>query len=206
MDAITIAHGLQGKRTWMTKRALAYAFYFAAVIVSAILVPLLIVGPHLIERGATHPLGNAAHVVVTVAYWPVVLLLSIASLATLYHFALPVAKPWRRALPGAVFALVIWIVGSTVLRLYFAHALPGSSAYGALAAPVAVLLWLWVTALAIIVGAELNSQVDQEWPARSAPRSDFLAGAQRRVERTLGIAPPPPDASEAESPLPTTKR
>jgi membrane protein len=195
MDAITIAYDLQGRRSWLTKRVLAYAFFLAAVMVSAVLVPLLIVGPHLVARGAHHPLGDAAGWIVAVAYWPVVVVLSIVSLATLYHVAVPIKKPWRRALPGAVFALLVWVIGSYILRIYFAHRLPGSSAYGALAAPVAVMIWLWVTAMAIIVGAELNAQIDAVWPPRARLRSDFLGSTQRRIERRLGVGGGPPPSA-----------
>src|SRR3954452_6724886 len=96
MDAITIAYDLEGRRSWLTKRALAYLLYAGAVLVGIVILPLLVIGPKLAERALHHGVGGAAHLVVATAYWPIVIVLSIASLATLYHLAVPVRTPWRK--------------------------------------------------------------------------------------------------------------
>src|SRR3954471_24625462 len=93
MDAITIAYDLEGRRSWLTKRVLAYVLYLGAVLVGIVVLPLLVIGPKLAERGASRIFGGGAHLVVTATYWPFVVLLSIASLATLYHVAVPVRTP-----------------------------------------------------------------------------------------------------------------
>ena len=98
---------------------------------------------------------------------PVVVLISLALLTTLYHLSLPVRLPWRRAVPGAVFALVIWLVGSVLLREWLAWAFRSTATYGPLSAPVAVLFFLYLTALAILFGAELNAEIDRLWPSRA---------------------------------------
>src|SRR3954447_9757902 len=132
MDAITIAYDLEGRRSWLTKRALAYLLYAGAVLVGIVILPLLVIGPKLAERALHHGVGGAAHLVVATAYWPIVIVLSIASLATLYHLAVPVRTPWRKDLPGAVLALLIWLGGSIVLRLYLGATVHPGSAYGSL--------------------------------------------------------------------------
>jgi membrane protein len=190
MDAITIAYDLEGRRSWLTKRALAYLLYAGAVVVGAVILPLLVIGPELADRGLHHAVGGASHVIVTSAYWPVVLLLSVSSLATLYHLAVPVRTPWSRDLPGAVLALLIWIGGSFLLRLYLGTTVHPGATYGSLGAPLAVLLWLYVTALAVLIGAEFNSAVYHLWPSRGRPRPDWLGRPQRIVERRLGLRGP----------------
>jgi membrane protein len=201
MDAITIAYDLEGRRSWLTKRVLAYVLYIGAVIVGIVILPLLVIGPHLLERALHRGLGGITHPLVTSAYWPVVVLLSIASLATLYHLAVPVRTQWRRDLPGAVLALLIWTGGSLLLRVYLGATVHPGSAYGSLAAPVAVLLWLFVTALAVLIGAELNSAL--AWVNESAhgrPRPDWLGRPQRIVERRLGLrGPDDPPAAHGEA-------
>ncbi|MFL6240787.1 MAG: YihY/virulence factor BrkB family protein [Actinomycetes bacterium] len=197
MDAITIAYDLEGRRSWLTKRVLAYGLYAGAVLVGIVVLPLLVIGPKLAERAAHHAIGSAASLLVTLAYWPFVVLFSIAALTTLYHLATPVRTPWRRDAPGAVLALLIWLGGSIVLRLYLDATVHEGSAYGSLAAPVAVLLWLYVTALAVLIGAEFNSALMHASPARGKPRPDFLGRPQRVVERRLGLrGPDAPDAPE----------
>jgi membrane protein len=199
MDAITIAYNLEGRRSWLTKRVLAYVLYAGAVLVGIVVLPLMVIGPELAERAARRQLGGAAHLLVTATYWPVLVLLSIASLTTLYHLAVPVRAPWRRDLPGAVLALLIWLGGSLLLRVYLSATVHPGSAYGSLGAPVAVLLWLYVTALAVLVGAEFNHAVTSVWPVRARPRPDWLGRPQRAVERRLGLSPPNGSREEAVS-------
>jgi membrane protein len=185
MDAITIAYDLEGRRSWLTKRVLAYLLFAGAVFVGIVLLPLLVIGPQLLQQAVHGAPGGWAETVVSAAYWPVVALMSVASIASLYHVATPVRTPWRRDLPGAVLALTIWVGGSLLLRFYLATV--PDSAYGSLGAPVAVLLWLYVTALAVLIGAEFNSAVSKVWPGREHQRPDWLGGPQRLVERTLGL-------------------
>jgi membrane protein len=185
MDAITIAYDLEGRRSWLTKRVLAYLLFAGAVFVGIVLLPLLVIGPQLLQQAVQDAPGGWAETLVSAAYWPVVALLSVSSIATLYHVATPVRTPWRRDLPGAVLALAIWVGGSVLLRFYLANV--PDSAYGSLGAPVAVLLWLYVTALAVLIGAEFNSAVSKVWPGRGHQRPDWLGGPQRLVERTLGL-------------------
>lgn len=192
MDAITIAYDLEGRRSWLTKRVLAYVLYVGAVLVGIVVLPLLVIGPKLAEQTVSRAFGTASHALVTATYWPFVVLLSITALTTLYHLATPVHTPWRRDAPGAVIALLIWLAGSVLLRLYLSATVHADSVYGPLAAPVAVLLWLWITALAVVIGAEFNSAVTQLRPPRSRPRPDFLGRPQRLVERALGLRGPEP--------------
>ena len=92
-------------------------------------------------------------------------------LATLYHRAVPVRTPWRRALPGAVVAVLVWLVGSIFLRAWLVFAFRKTATYGPLSAPVAVLLFLYLTALAILFGAELNAEIDRLWPRPETERA-----------------------------------
>jgi membrane protein len=95
-------------------------------------------------------------------YWPAVLLLSVVFLTTLYHLALPVRRRWRVGLPGAVFTLTLWVFGSYFLRWVLSLSTGGTSIYGPLAAPIAVLLWLYVLSIAVLIGAALNAAFDED--------------------------------------------
>jgi membrane protein len=94
-------------------------------------------------------------------YWPAVVLLSIGFLTTLYHLAVPVRKQWRFGLPGATFTLLLWILGSYFVRWALGFSAGGTSIYGPLAAPIAVLLWLYVLSIAVLIGAALNAAAEQ---------------------------------------------
>ena len=105
-----------------------------------------------------------------------------AFLTSLYHVSVPVRTPWRRDLPGAAVALVIWIVGSVLLRIYLDTSVDSTSAYGSLAAPIAVLFWLYVTALAVLIGAGLNAVVDKLWPFVPTARARRQAAERPPVQ------------------------
>ena len=74
--------------------------------------------------------------------------------------ATPVRTPWRRDLPGAALALMIWYLASLALRWVIAASVGGPSIYGPLATPILVLIWLYFLAIAVLIGAALNAAVN----------------------------------------------
>jgi membrane protein len=165
VNTITIAYGMRGRRSAVRSRLLALRLYLGFVLATIVLLPLLVLGPgQLVDLFPQHDHG-LIHGIVTVAFWPVVVGVTLTLLATLYHRAVPVRAPWRRALPGAVIAMAIWLVGSIVLREWLTWAFRRTATYGPLSAPVAVLLFLYLTALAILFGAELNNEIERMYPS-----------------------------------------
>jgi membrane protein len=172
VDTITIAYGLSGIRGIVRTRLRAFILYVIGLLMMIIVIPLLMAGPTLVRRalpGATGP--------VQVLYWPVVIILSILFLALLYHLSVPVRTSWWREVPGAVVALVIWILGSFLLRFYLAGSMSGVSVYGSLAASIALLAWLYVAALAVLIGAALNAEIDKMWPSADTARARAVRAA-----------------------------
>lgn len=155
VDTISIMHGLGGVRGIVQARALSFALYLLAVATGVFAIPLLVAGPRLVADAL--PAGEG---VVHVLYWPAVVALCICFLATLYHVSLPSRIPWRRNLPGAVLCFAAWVVGSFLLRWFLTVTAQDSrSIYGPLAAPIGVLLWLYLLAIAVLIGAALNAAV-----------------------------------------------
>ncbi|MFD3416388.1 YihY/virulence factor BrkB family protein [Streptomyces decoyicus] len=160
VDTITIMYGLDGRRGIIRTRLLAFALYLAALVVGAVALPLMVAGPDTVVSWLP-----ASEHIIRALYWPVVLLLSVAFLTTLYHASVPVRSPWPEDIPGAVVALGMWVLGSFLLRLYLTSTVEGPTIYGSLAAPVAVLLWIGVSAFAVLVGAATNASLDRVWPS-----------------------------------------
>jgi membrane protein len=161
VNTITIAYGLREARGPVRSRLLALRLYVGFVLASIVLLPVLVLGPGDLVRLFPDRWHNVVHTVVAVGYWPIVVVVSLALLTTLYHRAVPIRRPWRRALPGAVVAVLVWLVGAVVLRAWLEFAFRRTATYGPLSAPVAVLLFLYLTALAILFGAELNAEIDR---------------------------------------------
>ncbi|MEX0836389.1 MAG: YihY/virulence factor BrkB family protein [Nitriliruptor sp.] len=164
---IAITYGRE-EPTGFGHRVLGLALTVVGLLISLVAAPLLILGPGFGERLATIPGvdGDLLATVWRVGYWPAVLVLVTAALASLYHVGAPWDTRWLRDVPGAVLATVLWLAGSSGLRLYGTWILDSDSPYGPLAGPLVGLLWIWLTGFAVLIGAELNAQIEQLWPTR----------------------------------------
>lgn len=161
VDTVSIMYGQGGRRGIVRTRALSFSLYVAALVLGSVLIPLLLVGPGLLSswvKGLVGGLPSMAWLGWT--YWLVVIVFSVAALTTLYHLATPQRTPWRRDVPGAVLALVIWLISSVVLRIVLAASIGGTSIYGPLATPIVILIWLYSLAIAVLIGAALNAAVE----------------------------------------------
>ncbi|MDY7087215.1 MAG: YihY/virulence factor BrkB family protein [Actinomycetota bacterium] len=177
LTAITVAYDMAGLRSFWRTRLLSLVLYLAALLAGAVVLPLLVLGPGILSRLLSGLPGPDLGWLVTVTYWPVVVLLSLAALTSLYHVAVPVKTRWSRDLPGAVLALLIWIAGSTMLRVYLASGLRGDA--GPIGAPIAFLLFFFLTALAVLIGAELNATIDGLRPDDSTRQGRQQARTRR---------------------------
>ena len=167
IDTITVMHGLGGHRGIVKTRALSFLLYILAMITGVVTVPLVVAGPTLVRRVLPH----RSEFLMTF-YWPTVIVICICFLATLYHVSVPVRTNWSFNLPGATFALGGWVAGSALLRwVLTVTAADSRSIFGPLAAPIAVLLWLYLLALAVLIGAAVNAAFDSVFPQMSTTRA-----------------------------------
>jgi membrane protein len=167
IDTITIMYGLGGHRGIVKTRALSFALYVVALVIGIVLVPLVLAGPQVVADIIPDEVSFLERV-----YWPAVLVLSVGFMTTLYHLSVPVRKPWREGVPGAVFTLVMWIVGSYFVRWVLGLGAVGTSIYGPLATPIAMLLLLYVLSISVLIGAALNAAIDVERNPPAEPDED----------------------------------
>ena len=177
VDTITIMYGLGGHRGIIRTRALSFLLYVLGMLTGVVTIPLVVAGPRVVARALPPRLDFLDNL-----YWPTVVLLCVCFLTTLYHVSVPVRTAWRYNVPGAVFTMFCWIVGSAVLRWVLVGTAQGStSIYGPLAAPIAVLLWLYILSIAVLIGAALNAAFDQLWPLKE------LTSARSELGRRLSL-------------------
>ncbi|NEA68392.1 YihY/virulence factor BrkB family protein [Streptomyces sp. SID12488] len=160
IDTITVMYGLDGVRGIVKTRLVSFVLFVVGLLIGSVALPLMVAGPDAVLKVLPW-----SETLVQVLYWPVVILLSIAFLTTLFHVSVPVRSPWIEDVPGALMALAMWVFGSFLLRIYLTKTIEGATIYGSLAAAVAVLLWVGVSAFAVLVGAAVNAAIDRVWPA-----------------------------------------
>lgn len=172
VNTITIAYGMRDLRGAVRSRLLALWLFLGSVAIGVIVLPLLVLGPSLLKRVLPKGPRHALSGVIDNGYYPVVVVLLLTGLTTLYHLAPPKRLPWRRGVPGSVLAIVVFLAGSAGLRTYITFIIEhNTAAYGTIAAPIAALLFFFVLALGVLFGAEFNAAIEQYKPAeRRKPR------------------------------------
>ncbi|MGQ0838744.1 YihY/virulence factor BrkB family protein [Actinokineospora sp.] len=170
VDAITVAHDQYGVRNEVWQRIFALLLYVASLVLLVVGLPVLALGPDLLPN--LFPVSWRATVTswVDVTYYPIIGLLIVLALATLYKLALPRKLPWHRGLPGAILAMAFFLLSSIALRLYIGWITTTGYTYGALATPIAFLLFAFFIGLAVVIGAYFNAAIQDMWPARMTSR------------------------------------
>lgn len=187
IEAINAAYDEEETRGFLKLRGLALAFTLGAVLFVILAFTAIALLPSLI---ASSGLGTASRVLVSVVRFVVLFVALLGGLALLYRYAPDRKQPkgtWTSA--GALFAAVLWLLGSLLFSLYTANFGKYNETYGALGAVVVLMLWLVLTALAIILGAELNRELERQ-TARDTTKGDTRPLGERDAYAadTLGAA------------------
>jgi membrane protein len=181
VDTITIMYGLGGHRGIVKTRVLSFSLYVLGLVTGVVTIPLVVAGPGLVRRVVPDKLDF-----VNELYWPIVLVLCICFLATLYHVSVPVRTSWRFNVPGAALTMTMWIFGSYLLRWILTSTSQGStSIYGPLAAPIVVMLWLYLLSIAVLIGAALNAAFDRLWPDNETARARMEVVRKLRMKALI---------------------
>lgn len=179
LTTVAIVTGRGETRKGWQQRLIGFGMTVGALLTGVILAPLLLAGPAFAEQlegWLDRDLGPLV-LIWSRAYWPTVVIVGVGVIALLYRVAVPGGLRWRDDVPGAALAVGVWLLGSAGLRFYGAWITGTESAYGPLAGPIVALLWLWLTALAVLLGAELNAQLIGR---RQDPIPELSSGAEAR--------------------------
>lgn len=178
--------GVELRPGWL-QRIIGIGVTLGALIVGTVLAPLLLAGPAFAEQVEGWFGVELGPLVLAwqVAYWPTVVLLAVLAIAALYRVAVPRRARWWRDLPGAAVATGVWLLGSAGLRVYGGWLTGTESVYGPLAGPIVALLWLWLTALAVLLGAELNANLARTAEARQDTPPLAAGGVTTEITEVL---------------------
>jgi membrane protein len=148
------------------------------LLLAVVLIAVVVTGPLADAVGSAVGLGSAAVTAWDIAKWPVLLAVVVVMIALLY-FASPNAKLGgiKSILPGAALAVVVWLIASAGFAFYVANFGSYDKTYGALGGVVMFLVWVWLTNVAILLGAELNAERE-----RSRQLAAGAPGAERELQ------------------------
>ncbi len=192
VTAINIAYDEDKKRGFIAEKLIALALTLGAVIFMAAMVALVAVAPIALELLG---LGGGWRWVVEVVRWVLIAVLVMGALAVLYRVAPDRDAPkFRWVSVGAASATVLWLLASAAFSLYVGLAGNYAKTYGALAGVVILLLWLWISTYAILLGAEINAE-SEEQTARDTTRGPERPRGQRGAVKADSLPPTDPDAS-----------
>lgn len=159
--------------------------FLQVVLLAVVALALVVTGPVADKVGSGLGIGSAAVTAWDIAKWPVMVALVLLAIALLY-FASPNAKLRRfsSVIPGAIVAVVVWLVASVGFALFVANFGSYNKTYGALAGVVVFLIWLWLTNVAIVIGAEFNAERE-----RSKQLAEGTPGAARELQLDMRDEP-----------------
>jgi membrane protein len=172
IGALNTAYDIPEGRAWWKVRLLAMGLTIALAIFILISSTLVIAGPEIAGKLAnTFGLGAAFTWAWNILQWPFALMLVITALALVYYYGPDIRQDWVWFSPGAALATLLWLGISLGFRGYLQLAADYDAAYGTIGGVIVLLLWLYLSGFAILVGAEMNSEIDH---ASSQPAQPAL--------------------------------
>lgn len=163
MWALNLAYDREETRGFVRRRIVAAAMAVFALMGSALALGLLVLGPHL-SRWVGNAVGNktVVEIVWWVAQWPILIGGLLLAFGVIYYLGPNVRHPnWHFISFGAVFAVVVWLIASGAFAFYASRFGSYNKAWGSLSAVVVMLTWLWISSVALLLGAEINSESER---------------------------------------------
>jgi membrane protein len=185
----------EGRPFWKLKPLQLVVTLILVLMAALVVLSLIVTGPVAQAIGDAVGLGDAAVTAWNIAKWPVLLVVVMLMLAILYWSA-PNAKPagFRWISPGSVVAVLVWIAASVAFAFYVANFGSYNKTYGALAGVIVFLVWMWITNIAVLLGAEINAETERARELEAgvpgaeeeiqAPYRDVPEGERERAGRT----------------------
>ena len=163
MKASNVIYEVDEGRPFWKLRPLQIAVTVLLVLVAAaISISIVLTGPIAQKVGDVVGLGDTAVTVWSIAKWPVIAIVVSQLIAFLYWVAPNVRQPgYRWISPGGLFAVVLWVIASAAFAFYVSNFGAYNKTYGSLAAVIIFLMWLWITNVVILLGAEMNAEIER---------------------------------------------
>jgi membrane protein len=203
VDSVVEAHDQTPLRHPVRQRLFALFLYVVMLVVVVASAPLAVMGPREVGEHIPHGLAN----VLRYGYYPALILALMVGIMILYRVALPEPLPTHRLIFGAILATAVFLIATLGLRIYLRWITSTGYTYGALSTPIAFLLFAFFAGFAIMLGAELNAAIQEEFPAPKTHAHRLrnwvvsrTPALQRVVDSPPNSATKQPDVTAAEPP------
>jgi membrane protein len=168
----------EGRPFWKLRPLQILVTLVMVVLLALLALSLVLTGPVVDQVAGPLGVSSAATTAWDIAKWPVMLAVVILMIAVLFHASPNVELPgFKWVTPGAIVAVVIWLVASALFALYVANFGSYDKTYGTLGGAVVLLIWLWITNLALLFGLELNAERE-----RNRELEAGMPGAERELQ------------------------
>ena len=184
VSTLNRAYEVTESRPWWKVRLVAMALTLGLALFIVGSLVLLLAGPTITAYiEANTGFGSNAATAWSILHYPLVFALALLGIAFIYYFAPDVDQDWVWITPGSIVACCLWLVVSLGLKIYVTEFGNFNETYGALGGAAILLLWMYLTGLAILVGGELNAEIEHALPEGKAPgeRTPGERGAGKRL-------------------------
>jgi membrane protein len=170
MVALNVAYDVTDTRPWWKRRGLAVVLTAVFSIFTTTALVLMVFGPKIAQTVANVTgLGGIFTAAWRILEWPVAALIVLTGIALVYYLAPAVEQRWYWVTPGSAFALTMWLLASIALRFYVQYVGGYNATYGSIGGVILLLLWLYLAGVSLLVGAEINAEIEQAAAERGAP-------------------------------------
>lgn len=173
MDVLNFTYDVQEGRPFWKKRLIAIALTVAVATLTVGALVLILYGPKIADSlFSTVGLGNVFATLWKIVQWPVAVLFVVLAYAIVYYEGPDVdQRKWYWITPGAAIGVFLWLVASFAFRVYLHFFNSYNQTYGALGGVIILMLWLYVSSLAVLIGSEVNSEIEHAAAERGEPEA-----------------------------------
>jgi membrane protein len=172
MDALNRCYHVKDSRPWWKQRLMAIILTAAISALTIAALAIVLYGGAIVDFVGTHVgLSDIAVITWHIVQWPIALFFVVLSFALLYYWGPDAEQKWQWITPGSVVGVLTWIGASLLFRVYLHFFNSYSKTYGSLGAVIVLLLWLYISGLAIMVGGEINSEIENAAARRGHPEA-----------------------------------
>jgi membrane protein len=172
MDALNRCYHVKDSRPFWKQRLIALGLTVAIAALTIMALTIVLYGGDIADSVGRHlGLSNIAVMTWHISQWPIALFFVVVSFALLYYWGPDAEQQWQWITPGSLVGVLTWIGASLLFRVYLHFFNSYSKTYGSLGAVIVLLLWLYISGLAIMVGGEINSEIENAAAKRGHPEA-----------------------------------